>query len=210
MTNVIVYGALRSGSTMLRLMLNEHSQLSCTGEHDYLFDYLRWDGQRWRYDLDALAVDRIFLSQELELPDENIVDTALPQLLVQISQKGGSAISILMLHRNIDKAIAFMPAAFVVHLLRDPRDVARSHVSMGWSGNPYCAVEQWIETEEQWNLVSKELATEPFALRYDKLAADAQGQLSQVCGSIGAALQQAVIRLLLLSPQAVVGAKRRE
>lgn len=193
MSTAIVYSALRSGSTMLRLMLNEHSELSCIGEHDYLFDHLRWDGQTWRYDLDALAMDRIFRSQELELPDQDAVDTALPQLLAQISRIGGTAVSVLMLHRNIEKAVALVPTVSVVHLLRDPRDVARSYVGMGWHGNPYCAVENWIETEEQWSSVSGKLVTEAIELRYEELVADPKGQLDRICASIGVAYEPTML-----------------
>ena len=36
---VIAYGALRSGTTLLRLMLDMHPGLSCPGETDFLLDF---------------------------------------------------------------------------------------------------------------------------------------------------------------------------
>lgn len=181
MLNAIVYGALRSGSTMLRLMLDEHSELGCSGEHDYLFDYIKWEGSVWRYDFDALAIDRIFLSEELELPVEDKVDIALPLLLKQISKKNDAKISVLMLHRNIEKAISLLPNASVIHLVRDPRDVARSYVGMGWNGNSYCAVEGWIKAEKQWKSISKNPDKKTIELRYEELVADPEGQLDRIC-----------------------------
>lgn len=193
MTNAIVFGALRSGSTMLRLMLDEHSEFSCTGEHDYLFDYLNWDASGWRYDLEALAKDRIFLSQGLEFPVADTANAVLSQLLDQISAQGGTRISVLMLHRNFDKAISFLPNASVVHLVRDPRDVARSCVGMGWYGNSYCAVEHWIEAETQWRSVSGKQDRQTIELRYETLVADPEGQLGRVCGLLGVSYEPSML-----------------
>ena len=56
---VFVYGGLRSGTTVFRLMLNAHPELSNPGEVDHLFDHIhRAPGGGWRYDLDALSLDR--------------------------------------------------------------------------------------------------------------------------------------------------------
>lgn len=178
---------------MLRLMLHGHSALSCIGEHDFLFDHLQRDGDTWRYDLDALAADRVFRSLELDLPDQDGVDTALPQMLAQIAQIGGASVSVLMLHRNIELAVALVPTVSIIHLLRDPRDVARSFVGMGWYGNPYCAVQSWMDTEEQWKRVSQTLDTETIELRYEDLVADPKGELDRVCRSIGVAYEPAML-----------------
>ena len=55
---VILYGALRSGTTMLRLMLDAHPALSCPGESDFLFDHLRAEADTWRYDRRKMALDQ--------------------------------------------------------------------------------------------------------------------------------------------------------
>jgi hypothetical protein len=59
---VFVYGALRFGTTVFRLMLDAHPQIANPGEMDFLFDYLYPDHTHstgWRYDLDGLKLDRI-------------------------------------------------------------------------------------------------------------------------------------------------------
>lgn len=66
---VIVFGALRAGTTMLRLMLNGHPDLACIGENDYLVDALEKDENgTLRLDRAALAEARIFQSSGLSLP----------------------------------------------------------------------------------------------------------------------------------------------
>lgn len=77
----IVYGALRSGSTMFRLMLNGHSQIGSSGEHDYLFDHLYEDADGWLFDLEALTEDRIFRAQNLTPPPDPRLTSAMPFLL---------------------------------------------------------------------------------------------------------------------------------
>ena len=57
---VAVYGALRSGTTLLRLMLDAHSRLSCPGETDFLFDHLRMQSDPPVYDEEALERNRIY------------------------------------------------------------------------------------------------------------------------------------------------------
>ena len=53
---VFLYGALRSGTTVFRLMLDAHPLLSTCGEVDFLLDYLEPDSSRpdgWRSPLSS-------------------------------------------------------------------------------------------------------------------------------------------------------------
>lgn len=190
MDRVIIYGALRSGSTMLRLMLDGHSQLSCTGEHDFLFDYIRHDGQTSVYDVEALSRDRIFRAQSLELPPSAAVDVAFPHFLAQIRQ---APVSCLMLHRNIDLARSLLPDTPVVHLLRDPRDVARSYVGMGWHGSVYCAAEGWRAVEAGWDAVTGRCTAPVMELRYEQLVARPQAELARICAFCGTVFEEAML-----------------
>ena len=40
MAPILVFGALRSGTTLLRLMLKAHSGVQSLGEADFLFDHI--------------------------------------------------------------------------------------------------------------------------------------------------------------------------
>ena len=65
---VFVYGALRSGTTAFRLMLDAHPLTVNPGEFDFLFDYLHADDtcpDGWRLDTDALSVLIAFSTQKI-------------------------------------------------------------------------------------------------------------------------------------------------
>jgi hypothetical protein len=197
---VFVYGGLRCGTTVFRLMLNAHPELSNPGEVDHLFDHLhrRADGG-WRYDLDALSLDRRTAATGTALPDRPDPAThdgraLLSDLIERLRARGTGAMS-LNVHRNLGKIVALFPGARFIHLLRDPRDVARSCIGMGWAGTTWHGVRPWIETERDWDRVSPSLSPDAvFELRYEDLLADPAGRLGEVCGFLGVAFDPAMLR----------------
>ena len=54
-------------------------------------------------------------------------------------------------HRHFERLRFLWPDARYIHLVRDPRDVARSVVQKGWAGNIYQASEFWIQAENCWD-----------------------------------------------------------
>jgi len=132
---VAVYGALRSGTTLLRLMLNAHPQLSCPGETDFIFDHLHGTDTAAHYDETALERDRIYRAHRTLYAGTPLPDLTPDALINRIA--GTDNIAVLMLHRRISRALALYPDLRVIHFLRDPRDVARSSIGMGWAGNVY-------------------------------------------------------------------------
>lgn len=180
----IVFGALRSGTTMLRLMLDGHPDLCCTGEHDFLFDHLHDTPLGWRYDCEALGRDRIFREAALTLPGTEDGAVALADLIAQIAARGGAR-PVLMLHRGLAKAVRLLPQAPVIHFLRDPRDVARSSIGMGWEGNVYFAIVHWLETEAEWDASAADVAERSLELRYETLVSRPEATLEYLCAHIG-------------------------
>jgi hypothetical protein len=79
-----------------------------------------------------------------------------------------------------------LPECKVIHMLRDPRDVARSSIGMGWAGNSYYGVDHWIGTEREWAQVAPRLIPDNvMELRYEALFQDIDAQLHRVCAFIG-------------------------
>jgi len=190
---VFVYGALRSGTTLLRLMLLSHSKLQSPGEADFLFDYIEPapDGG-WRYDRAALARDRIFRAKDLTLP-EGVDGAALAkELIVQMSAKEPGRLC-LSLHRAAPKMVALFPEARIVHLLRDPRDVARSSIGMGWAGNSYFGAGHWIGTERDWDAAGIDEGR-VLTVRYETLMANLEAELARICGFLGLEFDPAMLR----------------
>jgi hypothetical protein len=169
---VFVFGALRSGTTVFRLMLDEHDDLTNPGEQDFLFDHLHKDPSHatgWRYDLDALQNDWIFRTRQLFVPDRMDGLDLLLCFLEQF-QNGSDKLLTLNIHRNAEQVIELAPNIRMIHILRDPRDVARSSVNMGWAATMYHGVDHWIETEENWDrAVSKIRPENVHTLTYEDL-----------------------------------------
>ena len=57
----------------------------------------------------------------------------------------------------VDRLTRIWPDARFIHLVRDPRDVARSVIPMGWAGNTWVGVERWMEAERLWDRVRSSL-----------------------------------------------------
>ncbi len=190
---VFVYGALRSGTTLLRLMLSGHPALHSTGEADFLFDYIApAPGGGWRYDRAALAGDRIFRAKGLTLPEGLDGADLAEHLLAEMAARAPGRLC-LSLHRAAPKIVALFPRAKIIHLIRDPRDVARSSIRMGWAGNSYFGVDHWIGTEQDWEAAGLD-EPEALTLAYESLMADLEGELTRICGFLGLEFDPAMLR----------------
>lgn len=179
---VIVFGALRSGTTMLRLMLDGHPELTCVGESDYMVDHLQRGPDGWAYDVKELREDRIFVDAGLTLPQEVDGRAALYGMIREIAGRSGGRRPVLMLHRGLAKCCELLPNAPIVRLLRDPRDVARSAIGMGWAGNVYYGADTWIRTERAWREFQDARHRNSVKVTaYETLVADAEGELRAIC-----------------------------
>lgn len=181
---VFVFGALRSGTTVFRLMLDGHPEIKNPGEVDFLFDFLTPDvthDSGWRYDLEKLVENRVFLGSGLRLTGGKDGLDLLADFLDQYEARGAGVLT-LNIHRNVGRALKVLPAARVIHMLRDPRDVARSSIGMGWSGTLYSGVDHWIRTETEWQGVGPSLSADRVHdLRYESLFRDIETELRAVC-----------------------------
>lgn len=187
---VFVYGALRSGTTMFRLMLDHHPRIANPGEVDFLFDYLipcNMHPTGWRYDLTGLRRNRIFQSQGLELPAGMDGLELLHDMVRQMTERTAPGARVTFnIHRNLHIMNWIYPEAPVIHVLRDPRDVARSAVQMGWAHHLYHAVTPWIAVESDWECVAPWLGqSQVLTLRYERLVAGAEDELRRVCRFLG-------------------------
>ncbi|WP_081536380.1 sulfotransferase [Rhodovulum sp. P5] len=182
--SVAVYGALRSGTTLLRLMLDGHPALSCPGETDFLFDHVVFDGARPGYDAEALENDRIYRDHRDLYPDRPLADLTPDALIDRIA--GADQTAVLMLHRHLDRLLEVYPDMRIIHLVRDPRDVARSSIGMGWAGTVYYGVDHWIDTETGWQALCGTLKPEQvIQISYEDLINAPEATLRKLCDFIG-------------------------
>lgn len=183
---VIVYGALRSGTTLLRLMLDGHPKLDCPGEADFLFDFLsRAEDGSWALDTETLARERIYQNSKATVAPDTPAKEAVLDMIAQFHESEGSVV-VLMIHRGLDKILDMFPDVQVLHMLRDPRDVARSSIGMGWAGTLFHGIGHWIGTEDQWHAnVERIGSNKAETLQYEALIRDPEAELKRVVTFFG-------------------------
>ncbi|MBN8474898.1 sulfotransferase [Sulfuritalea sp.] len=183
---VFLVSPVRSGSTLLRLMLDSHPGISNPGECDFLLDMLGDDGAfpdtesyvRW------LSTNRIYLAKKLKI-DARLSSEALVKSFVDQLRRENAMLT-MNLHRHFHRALAVFPTARFIHLLRDPRDVAMSCLRMGWGGHVYHTVDIWRDAELSWERLRSSLASEQFIeIRYEHLVDDIPGVLGSICTFLG-------------------------
>ncbi|WP_300064342.1 sulfotransferase [uncultured Roseobacter sp.] len=178
----VVFGALRSGTTLLRLMLDGHPRINCPGEMDFLIDHLGVEG---RYDRSALEASRIYRAHKVLYPGQPLQDPQPEDLVARVAGKG-DALAGLILHRHLERTLDIFPGIRVLHLMRDPRDVAHSSIGMGWAGNTYYGVDHWIATQRDWQSALLRLTeTQRLVIRYEDLIKFPEKTLKTVCAFIG-------------------------
>ncbi len=190
-----VVSSVRSGSTLFRLMLNSHPGITNPGECDYLFyspgsikDLPKIDGYiKW------LSSNRVFLSSKLLIDDSLDYDELIKSFVQQMSQPGN--ILTVNIHRDFECIPNYFPKARYIHLLRDPRDVARSALGMGWAGNVYYAVDIWRRAEESWDRLKSDLLPYQYLeLKYEDLLSDPKGSLSIICCFLGVEYSESMLK----------------
>jgi hypothetical protein len=181
---------------MFRLMLNNHEKISNPGEADFLFDFLVPDPAHptgWRYDLEAMQGHRIFKAYGLAIPDGCDGLDLLYDMLRQFQARSDKVLTLNM-HRNIERMVALLPQARFIHILRDPRDVARSSIGMGWSGNSYYGVDHWLSTERGWDAAGSSIPVgQVLTLKFEILMADLEPQLKSLCDFLAVAYSETML-----------------
>lgn len=170
---------------MLRLMLDGNPALHCPGEMDYILDHIVRDGLSARVKCEELGRDRVFRTAGLDLPAKPDALDAVSDILGQLRSRSNGAL-VVIIHRNIGRLLQLYPELRVLHLIRDPRDVARSSIGMGWAGNVYHGVDHWIATETEWDRCRSNLAPgNVMELTYEALVSDPATSLGEVCAFFG-------------------------
>lgn len=188
----VLYGALRSGTTLVRLILDAHPAIRCPGERDFMLDHLRPDPDGLRFDREGLEIDRVFRASGLAAPTETDGAAAFFDFLHQ--QEEDETSLVLVVHRRFELLLDLVPDLRIIHLLRDPRDVARSSIGLGWAGSTWYGIDHWIKTETQWDRAAARLAPEQvLTLRYEDLMADPEPGLTRLCAFLGRTYDPAML-----------------
>ena len=176
----------RSGSTLMRLMLDHHRDIAFASETDFVVERVSDVGERppvAEY-ADWLTTVRAFDYQiDRSLGYDDLVNDFLRQ---KQRASGDKPLVGATVHRQFHRLRFLWPHARYIHLIRDPRDVSRSVTRKGWAGNVYQAAEFWINAEGCWDALLPHLDSDQFVeLHYEHLVTRPQSELARLCGFIG-------------------------
>ncbi len=185
----VLLGPLRSGTTMLRLMLHNHPSIAMVGEFEESIAMLGDSGypsqKQYR---DWLATHRVVQSRRYDLPDtlqdyQSIARSMWSQLAS--NHEGAKAIG-CTIHSRIDRILDLWPDTKLICLVRDPRDVCRSCVGMGWYGHAAMAYPKWLDPIGFWESARDRLPENRWTqIRYEDLLRDPETELRKCTELLG-------------------------
>lgn len=164
---VFIVGCQRSGTTLLRLMLDSHPEISCGPETRFLADLGRITGAEWdRFSLYGFPKEYWY---------RRFADLfgGFQQDYAAARGKRRWADKTPMYALHIDLIDAVFPDAQVVHVIRDPRDVVTSHRERFGYWSAMKAVVKWPRYVEHARLLGTRLGTDRYhEVRYEALVRD--------------------------------------
>ena len=189
-------GAERSGTTLCRLMLDHHPQVSWCFEFEYAVDFMSEVGGfpdlNWYYEV--LSTHRIFQAADFDIDTSFTYTELVNSFLIQWLTRSGKPVVGATVHRHYDRLLKIWPNAKFLHIVRDPRDVASSCIGMGWSGNVWYGADRWLEAEELWNQVSGLIPVKnKIEFHYEDLILKPEATLTKICNFIGVSYDQRML-----------------
>ncbi len=216
---IFVVGVPRSGTTLLAAMLAAHSRLDCGPESRFFARYRHLGPRQRARILDPMewprpAVDFIASLRNQDHPISELFGLGLPQIGSFLAERQPSEVAMLealtVLHargagkaRWIEKTPRHLlmtewlrrlwPEAFIVRIVRDPRDVALS-----LSGVPFgkeSVVGNLVRIDADDRASAERIETDPLAmtLRYEDLVTDPERELRRVCDFVGEDFEPAML-----------------
>ena len=187
-TPFFLVGSERSGTTLLRLMLDHHPRIAFNGESELIVAQIADDGtypkiERYR---EWLRNDRIFQGSRFSI-DEGLDFVGLVNdFLNQKRSRDNKEIVGATVHIKFRKLRRIWPRAKYIYLYRDGRDVTDSVMRMGWAGNVYVAADWWLEAEKEWEGLRDTLNDDDWIeIRYEDLVANTQAEMERFCAFFG-------------------------
>jgi len=185
---IFLVGSIRSGTSLLRLMLDCHPEMAFNLESEYLVsqlpkgngfpdmaEYVSW-----------LERDRVFQHSHFSINKKLDYVSLMNDFLWQKREREGKSIIGATVHDDFGELKRIWPNAKYIHIYRDGRDVANSVMQMGLSGNAYMAADCWLRAEYEWDeLVSTLNPNDWIEISYEDLICDAKNILKTICDFIG-------------------------
>lgn len=177
-TPVFLVASRRSGTTLFRLMMNGHPAITWQRGWEVVADAVKY------FDENGDMVQQIELEgfESIEATDLGDLKNKLNQNIENSVKPEAREVFGATVHVGFKSLHKAWPEAKFIHLIRDPRDIAISHIKLGWSGHYYFAADPWKQSELDWNEMQEILPDSQFIdLKYENLVASPESELKRVC-----------------------------
>ncbi|MGW5679891.1 sulfotransferase family protein [Streptomyces sp. NPDC003860] len=209
---ILIIGTERSGSNLLRLVLDAHSRIAVPHPPHFMryLSGIPYDG-----DVDAMVGDAMWLLRNHIHPWPHVIDraavretavrAAAPSLFGVVSAiydqyrvaegaaRWGCKSTFMVEH--VDEVVAELPNARFLWLVRDPRDVAASakRAVFGYC-HPYRMALRWKAEQELARAALEQWGPEVVHLvRYEDLVSAPDREIRAICDFIGESVEPAML-----------------
>jgi hypothetical protein len=198
-----IVGCGRSGTTLLRTMLNHHPAVAIPLESLFIIDYFRAESL---VDIDRfrrLVLGEYELSEwEMPVTSADLADCqTLTELInrlheLYLTQQGktiwGQKTPRFVRYGDLLKT-AYLQSRFV-HVLRDPRAVTSSLIrSNVHNSNAYFAAHRWLKDVQAGLALREQYPEDVLEITYEDLVSDTEPVLRQVCDFLGLSFDPAML-----------------
>lgn len=220
---VFIVGHGRSGTTLIRLMLNAHSRIAIPGETAFVSFLRRHMPRPGRFPRDAgwdAMLTRLFRRawfREKWLGDGLLTEAAARAaadaaerspggLMRALFEQRGAALGkprwgdkVPNNYRFLHEIGTWFHDAQVLHMVRDGRDVAVSCLTPPFSdehdmGDVYEVALRWRDALRRGNAAREQLGERRYReVRYEDLTLDPEGTLRELCAWLGEAFEPAML-----------------
>jgi len=200
-------GAHRSGTTLLGLMLDSHPKLSWFHHFEWSVKHISADGT-WptveQYNA-LLANESGYQVWGLSVnANAATYPEVLNDFLQQRRERDGKPLSGATIHTRYTELPRIWPQARFIHIVRDPRDAARSTIQRGWSGNAWGAAKRWKAAEAEWERLCAIVPAERrLFVRFEDLIANPVGTLQTISDFLGIEYTEAMFSYTERTPQSI-------
>lgn len=216
---VFVVGIARSGTTLLSAMLSAHSRLDCGPESRFFARYRHLDARSRTTIVDIAtwprpAIDFIASLRNQGHPVHELFGLELGEMGRYLAGREPSLAAVLealtVLHarragkdRWIEKTPRHLlvvetlrqlwPDAFIVRIVRDPRDVALSLARMPFATDSVVGNLVRIDHDDRVSRASIDSDPRALTLRYEDLVSEPERELRRICAFIGEAYEASML-----------------
>lgn len=178
-------GPVRAGTTLLRLMLGHHPNICHCNEMEYVAPFIGVDGHIEK-DLvqyfEFLESHKGFRASGYVYDQDADFPNVVKNFLVQRQRKDQKPLVGATVHHDYERLPFIWPQSKYIFLNRDPRDVARSCVQMGWNGTAWGASSIWNKAFDSWQELGNTISAEQkLELRFEDLVSRPEQVLVRIC-----------------------------